>query len=268
MARTLRKQLSGWKPTAARIPGFVPWQAASPPPGSYDPTIDANYAAAGRGLFDLRQDVERANTRAGSDLSLAVGADGTSGVGQQKAWSLADNMRSRTRSQEDHGTATANLTRQYGNLGRSQAQQAQQAGAVGGGGLAQALLKRTANQGREQAGLDTSLSRTLADLSQSDQRIEKSAEDRVGGLTLDYNRGVEDRNQVQVPRAQREYTQFGLDSERQRSFQAAGAGLFEAPRRPANEFKSPGGTSYRVLKGKNGNKFMLADGRIVSARPA
>lgn len=268
MAKTLRKVLrtSGWKPTAAKVPGFMPWQAASPPPGSYDPTIDANYAAAARGLGDLRQDVERTNTRSANDLSLAIGADGQSGIGQQKAWSLSDNMRSRTRSQEDHGTATANLGRQYGNLARSQGQQAQQAGAVGGGALSDALLKRTANQGREQSGLDTSLSRTLADLSTSDQRIEKSAQDRVGNATLDYGRGVEDRNQVQVPRAQREYTQFGVDSEKQRSFQASSNGLYQAPVRPANEFKSPGGTAYRVLKGRT-TRFMLPNGQIVSTRP-
>lgn len=244
----------------------MPWQAASPPPGSYDPTIDANQNAAWRGLGDLRQDVERTNTRSANDLSLAIGADGQSGIGQQKAWSLSDNMRSRTRSQEDHGTATANLGRQYGNLARSQGQQAQQAGAVGGGALADALLKRTANQGREQSGLDTSLSRTLADLSTSDQRIEKSAQDRVGNATLDYGRGVEDRNQVQVPRAQREYTQFGVDSEKQRSFQASSNGLYQAPVRPANEFKSPGGTAYRVLKGRT-TRFMLPNGQIVSTRP-
>lgn len=265
MAKTLRKVLRtpGWKPTAAKIPGFVPWQAVSPPPGTYDPTIDANRDAASRGLFDLRQDTERANTRAGGDLGLA-----TEGVNQSRGWSLADNMRTRTRSQEDHGTATENLGRQYTNLGRSQAQQAQQAGAVGGGALAQALLKRTANQGREQKGLDTTLARTLEGLSTSDQRINKSADDRIGGLTLDYNRGVEDRNQVQLPRAIREDTQFGIASEKQRAFQASSNGLFDAPVRAANEFKSPGGTSYRVLKGKKGNRFQLPDGRIVNARPA
>ena len=240
----------------------MPWQSASPPPGSYDPTIDANYAAAARGFGDLRQDTERGNTRSANDLSLGVG-----GVQQQRDWSLSDNMRSRTRSQEDHGTATANLGRQYGNLARSQGQQAQQAGAVGGGALAQALLKRTANQGREQQGLDTSLSRTLADLSQSDQRIQQSADNRIGAMTLDYGRGVEDRNQVQVPRAQRELTQFGIDSERQRSFQASNAGLFQAPSRPANEFRSASGAAYRVLRGRTGNRFMLANGQIVSARP-
>ena len=268
MAKTLRKVLrtSGWRPTAAKVPGFVPWQSASPPPGSYDPTIDANYAAAARGLGDLRQDVERENTRGANDLSLAIGADGQSGIGQQKAWSLSDNMRSRTRSQEDHGTATANLGRQYGNLARSQGQQAQQAGAVGGGALADALLKRTANQGREQSGLDTSLARTLGSLGESDRRIIKSAEDRVGAATLGYDRGVEDRNQVQVPRAQREFTQFGIDSEQQRAFGASNAGLYRAPVRPANEFKSAGGTSYRVLKGKT-TRFMLPNGQIVSTRP-
>lgn len=59
----------------------MPWQAASPPPGSYDPTIDANQNAAWRGLGDLRQDVERTNTRSANDLSLAIGADGQSGIG-------------------------------------------------------------------------------------------------------------------------------------------------------------------------------------------
>ena len=245
----------------------MPWQSASPPPGSYDPTIDANYNAAYRGYTDLQDQTAEDNRRAGLDVGLAVGADEQSGVGQRKAWSLSDNMRDRTRAAEDHGTATANLGRQYGNLARSQGQQAQQAGAVGGGALADALLKRTANQGREQTGLDTSLARTLGSLGESDRRIIKSAQDQVQQIGQRYDYGVADRNLAAGDlRAGREFRQFGIDSEKQRSFQASSNGLYQAPVRPANEFKSAGGTSYRVLKGKT-TRFMLPNGQIVSTRP-
>lgn len=257
------KRSGGFKQTAATIPGFTPYTAALPPEGTYDPTLDANYGAAARGYGDLLQDTERANTRAGNDLTLGLGA-----IDQSKGYSLADNLRTRERTNQDYGTATTALGKRYSDLGARQAESAQQAGAVGGGALADALLKRTANQGVDQAGLDTAKNRTLADLLTSDQRITQSAADRGGALTLDYNRGVEDRNQVTVPRAARELTQFGIDTTRQKGFQASTSGLWQAPTRAANEFKSPGGTPYRVLKSSKGNKYMLPNGTIVTTRPA
>lgn len=257
------KRAGGFKQTAATIPGFTPYSAALPPEGTYDPTLDANYGAAARGFGDLQQDTERANTRAGNDLTLGLGA-----IDQSKGYSLADNLRSRERTVQDYGTATTALGKRYSDLGSRQAESAQQAGAVGGGALADALLKRTANQGVDQAGLDTTKNRTLADLLTSDQRITQSAADRGGALTLDYNRGVEDRNQVTVPRAARELVQFGIDTTRTKGFQASTSGLWQAPARAANEFKSPGGTSYRVLKTSKGNKYMLPGGTIVTTRPA
>lgn len=257
------KRSPGFKQTGATLGGFTPYAGALPPAGTYDPTLDANYAAAVRGFGDLQRNTERDNTRAGNDLTLGLGA-----IKQRQGYSLADNLRTRTRTNEDYGTATTALGKSYSDLGARQAESAQQAGAVGGGALADALLKRTANQGVQQATLDTSKNRTLADLLQSDTRINQAAKDQGGALTLNYGRGVEDRNQVQVPIAQRELTQFGIDTTAQKGFQAAQSGLYVAPTKAANEFRSPGGTPYRVLKTSKGNKYMLASGQIVAKRPA
>lgn len=247
----------------SHVPGFAPYQPAVPPWGTYDPTLDANLGAATRGFNDLTADTERQNTRSANDLTLGIDA-----VNQQKGYSLADNLRTRERTNADYGTATTALGKRYSDLGNAQAQGAQQAGVVGGGALADALLKRTANQGVDQAGLDTTRNRTLADLLTSDNRIGQAATDKIGGLTLDYNRGVEDRNQVALPRASRELTQFGIDTTAQKGYQASSSGLWQAPPKPTNEFTSPGGQAYRVLKSSKGNKFMLPDGTIVTKRPA
>ena len=121
-----------------------------------------------------------------------------------------------------------------------------------------------------QSGLDTTRNRTLADLLQSDQRIGDTAKERTDALTRDYRQGVQDRNEVQLPRAFGELNQFGIDTTKQKGYEASHSGLWQAPQRPSNEFRSPGGKSYRVLKSSKGNKFMLLDGTgtIVGQRPA
>ena len=259
----------GFAPTSAVLPP-VAWQPQLPPQGTYDPTLDANYAAADRGYTDLQASSLLADTRGLNDYNLAAGTDGTTGVNLQRGYSLADNLRTRDRTNQDYGTATTALGKSYADLGARQGEQAQQAGAVGGGALADALLKRTANQGVQQAGLDTTRNRTLADLLQSDQRINTSANNAIDQLKLGYDRGVWDRNKVDLPKASRELTQFGIDTTTQKGYQASASGLWQAPPKPTNEFKSPSGKSYRVLKGSKGNKFMLLDGTgtIVGQRPA
>src|SRR3954466_9226666 len=51
--------------------GFKPFvPPTKPPPGWYDPSLDAQQRAAQRGLGDLEQDTEKSQTRATSDFNL------------------------------------------------------------------------------------------------------------------------------------------------------------------------------------------------------
>jgi hypothetical protein len=104
------RQFKPWKP-------YVP---PKPPAGSYDPALDAQRAAAQRGLGDLTQDVETAGTRANVD----------------------------------YGRSTELLKQAYGRLGVRQEEQAATSGVIDGGALLQAAAKRAANESTEQTGLD------------------------------------------------------------------------------------------------------------------
>ncbi len=251
--------------------GFTPWDPAQKPPsGTYDPTLDANLRGAQRGFGDLTDDKQRDDTRALNDYGIAQHQ--IRGSLQQ---ALNDVFTSRTRAQENYATATQGLQRQYTQQGQAQAQGAQAAGVVGGGALAQALLKRTQNQAIDQKGLDTQQQRTLSDLMQSEDRAKYAANDQQAALKLGFDRGVEDRSTT-FQRAGRELTSFGTDTAEQRAFQAGQTGWVNQS--PANEFRSAKGTPYRVLMSKDwlvgpGGKrtrkiYMTADGTRSLTRPA
>lgn len=251
--------------------GFAPWNPGQKPPsGTYDPTLDANLRGAQRGLGDLTLDTERDNTRALNDY----------GIGQHQirgalASALTSNAISENRLRQDTATATSNLQRQYAQQGQGQAQAAQAAGAVGGGALAQALLKRTANQARDQQGIDQQQQRGLSDLMRSADQARYAANDQLGALKLGYDRGVEDRGTA-LTRAGRELTSFTTDTAEQRAFQAGQTGW--SNQAPSNEFRSASGKPYRVITSKNwligpdGKRtkkiYMNPDGSRSLVRPA
>lgn len=172
----------------------------SPPPGSYDPAIDAQIGQANRGLGDLL-----------SQYIQNYGEPGTAGggrVNQDYQSGLATVLRGRERATTDYGTNTASLGRSYAQLGASQSQHAQAAGVASGGALAQALAKRQANQGIAQGSLDTGFGRYA-----QDSALRQTA------LGTQFSRGLEDAN-VQLATAGRENTQFGLDANAQKFYQA------------------------------------------------
>lgn len=122
---------------------------------------------------------------------------------------------------EDYNTNVAALTKHYTDLGTAQGEQANAYGVVpGGGALLQAAAKRAANQATDQGNLDSTYNRSIADL----------------GNTL--------------TRAQREDVFYGQDVGAQKNFQAQQAG-YAAPTGPSNEYTSPSGQSYRVVR-RNG----------------
>lgn len=245
--------------------GFTPFDSgAKPPSGTYDPSLDAALRGAERGYGDLTADAGTADLRAGSDIGLLARQNY-----EQRTQLVQDTTRNRNRLNEDYTTNTQSLARRYMQQGQAQAQSGQAAGVAGGGALAQALLKRTANQGIEQKGLDTSRDRGLADLQSAQDRGLSDLMRSYDYAKLGYDRGVEDRR-TSVQRGGRELGAFRTDTAEQRAFQAGQTGWEN--RGPANEFLSPTGKAYRVLVQKDGKRkrkiYLTPDGRRSLVRPA
>lgn len=252
---------------ARRSYRFTPYQPPQPPAGSYDPALDSQKQAAGRGLLDMRQDLETQGTRALSDYGT-----GTEALGRNYQDSLNQTGAARTRENEDYSRNVGLLTRRYGQLGDQQTEQANAAGVINGGALLQSAAKRSENQGIEQTGLDTAHRRTLEDLTAREASVTADEGAQAGQLALTLNRGGEDRT-TQLQRALRENSAFGLDLNAQRAYQAAGSGWAPPGRgqpggMPKNEFVNAAtGAHTRVII--RGNERLTVDpsGNILSRRP-
>lgn len=231
------------RPTPPKAP--AKWTApTSPPPGKYDPAIDAQVAQTGRGLQDLLSDYVRDYGEPGTALGGRTGED--YGLGKQRAFtslsqglqdvgrgseqSLADLLTARTRAGEDYASNIAGVQRGFAQLGAQQGQAARAAGVQRGGALAQALAKRTSNEAIARAPIDTGYQRFGEDsaLAESrlgenqrlaEQRLWQGATDTRGALDRGYLRAGEDAA-TQLARAGREAAQFGLDANAQRLYQA------------------------------------------------
>lgn len=194
----------------------------SPPPGTYDPAIDAQVGQANRGLADLLVDYTRdygepgtaLGGRAGEDLQLGK-ADVERGYGR----SLADLLTGRSRGAEDYGRSVQTLDRNFARLGSAQTQAARAAGVQRGGALAQALAKRAENKAIERQPLDTNFARFNQDSALAQGRLGEDRGLALGGLDRGFLRGADDANTT-LARAQRENAQFGLDANAQRFYQA------------------------------------------------
>jgi hypothetical protein len=180
---------------ARRRRTFTPYRPPTPPAGSYDPSLDAQLAAARRGLSDLQGQIGTQQARDVTDYAAQQEA-----LGQQAGYNREDlsaapgsrdfaGARSRT---EDYNRNVAMLTRQYGQLGRNQLQGANQAGVIRGGALLQSAAKRAENQAIDRQPLDTNYQRFLADNTQHSADAEDYATQaagsrtRLGRLALDY----------------------------------------------------------------------------------
>jgi hypothetical protein len=226
----------------------------SPPPGTYDPALDAQLRAAQRGYGDLTLDTEQGAQRGQSDYVTST-AEAT----QNRDRSLADILRSRARESTDYDTSTTGVKRRYGQLGDVQSEQAGATGQTRGGGLAAALAARTANQGIEQGALDTQHARFGEDSSLSETRTHQDYEAPDTGifakLQSAYQRQQDDAA-TGLTRAGRELTFFGQDTGEAKFAQAAQAG-YQPP--TAGFTAKPGVDS----KGNRGTWHTYPDGRKV-----
>ncbi len=237
---------------------FTPFRAStSPPPGTYDPALDAQLRAGGRGLFDLEQDTSLMNERELDDYLL-----GQQELQRQRDEGLADLVRARTQSRENYDSDLGALTRNYQRLGNSQDQSAAVAGVSSGGALVQAAQKRAANQEVDKKPIDTNYNRFVEQAGIDEQRLQEGFGRGMGQLATGYERGYTDRNLVQLPRAQREQSFFGQDIGEQRFFQAKQGG-FVPPTKPVNE-KTRAGLTFQVQGMKKPpaqRKYTLPTGR-------
>lgn len=256
---------------------WQPWQApTAPPPGTYDPTLDATLGQAGRGLGDFQQDTERNSARSSNDYIR-----GRADVQRDAGWGREDLTRSRDRGLfdvgqartyegQDYGRSIQGLDRSYGRLADSQAEQINAAGLSGGGASLQAARKRAENlawdrqpidtgHGRAVAGFDTATGRLNEDYGTQTGRLNDTEQRQLGALDLGQQRYSEDSGTA-LSRAAREYDAFSQDTGAARFYQAAGTG-WTPPPRPAGEGHR-GNVNYRRLPD---GRAMLPDGRIVSA---
>lgn len=229
-----------------------------PPTGFYDPALDAQRGSASRGLGYLEQDTELAGARAAQDYTFGTedlrrGLDRTNfDLAQQRDRGYADLDTQLSRGTQDYDRSITGLTRSYQQLGRRQAEGSRAAGVLSGGMALKAAAVRAQNQAIDREPLDTSFRRMGEDIGRDRTRLGEDI-DTAGGrayqdwnigtgrLGVDYNRGVTDRATT-LGRAGDENTQFGLDLDAQRLFQATQAGWVppKNPGTPAGKY-SPGG---------------------------
>lgn len=159
-----------------------------PPPGTYDPGLQAQIEQAQRGLLDTQQDVhtdirharrdtqttihgERRDTHRSMQDARRTRHQSLQNLGLERhgtnidfARNLYDLGVAQQRGTQDFQTATENLNRKYDILGIRQAESANARGiGAEGGAAAASAAKRTANQATEQRPLQTDFERMMAD---------------------------------------------------------------------------------------------------------
>ncbi len=223
---------------------YTPWQPGLPPSGSYDPAIDATLDQAIRG-----------------NTYLVGGQAGVQGASQ---YDYGDLDQAQRRSEEDYaiglegigrsrGRTLSDLQLSFDRLANKQ-KQAFAAAGLRGGGVAQALKARRANQERDQ-------SRIYEDYGNPNVQGDFGVHGR--SLQLGLTRGTEDRT-TQAGRAQTELDAFKAASRNSAWAQATQNNPFlTQPTRPRNEH-TVGGQTYRLIRAKHG----LYKGQVVKLLPS
>ncbi|WCB94490.1 hypothetical protein DSM104299_03227 [Baekduia alba] len=206
-------------PATTKPPTFTATPTTvTPPAGYYDPALDAQGRASGRGLDQLLQDLGKAGTRADDQLRIDKGQ-----ITQGRDWSLADLLTGKNREGEDYSTATNDLSTSFKRLASSQAGNALQAGVGEGGTFAAAKAARDTNQAHDQSGLDTQHTRFGEDYSTQTGRVKTSSQQQLDDADRLYGYGVVDRADT-GQRATNENTFFGQDLGAQKQYQAGQQG--------------------------------------------
>lgn len=230
---------------------FIPTRVPErPPPGSYDPALDAAEGQTQTGFSDLLDDAAKKRTRGLGDYGLSRGD-----LTRQRDERLADVGRSRTRGEEDFASRLGGLQRQFRILGDNQRQAANARGVSQGGTLAASAAKRAENEAYDRQPLDVARTRLGEDLDQDVTRTGEAHDRGVGALDLNYQRtfGPGQDMDVALARAARDTGQFSIDTGRSRNFQAMQNNYDPLADKPRNEFTTYGAggerLDYRTLGG-------------------
>ena len=220
---TLQGVISGRLPVRN---GIIQYPAPRPPAGSYDPILNAQARASGRGLGDLTRDIERQRERGAEDYGTQ---GGLLDRGQDRT--LADILTGETRTREDKDRAIADLDLQYDRLATRQAEGARVAGVTSQGLLNKSAQVRDANETRDQQPILTSFNRAMQDFGTARTRTGEDYGTQKSLLDRDYGRtyGQFGDLTTQLTRAGRENQFFRQDIAEQRAYQAAQTG-WKAPK--------------------------------------
>jgi hypothetical protein len=281
---------------------WKPWHPPLPPAGSYDPGLDSQLAAGGRGLQDLRYDTGIQGGRNRTDYELQRGDvqqgydRGVQDLGVQRAQTMQGFDRSgqdlataRTRGTEDYNSNVALLQRSYSRLAGQQQQQQNQAGVLRGGAVLQAAAKRAANEATDRQPLDRNYQRFLGDntvagtrlgedrtaagtaFDTQGARLGENRDTEFGRLGLQLTRGTEDLTTA-LSRATREQKALGIDTTAAQAAQAS-AGGWAPPGRgekggmPSNEYVDrTSGEHRRIIIQGNERLVVGPDGRVLDRR--
>lgn len=167
--------------------------------GSYNPLLDIELNAGKRGLSNTLEDLGTKNVRGEQGYLLGKGE-----VERQQA-----------QQGQEHAKALAALLQNYERLGSRQKEQANTAGVLRGGALAQAAAKRAANEGKAKEPIEEGYARSQ----ESDQRA-------LAKLALGRQQEVEDIG-TQGSRAEREQNQYGIDTRTVEGTEAANYGYLD-----------------------------------------
>lgn len=268
-----------------RVPGTPaavgpsPWAPpTSPPPGTYDPSLDFQGENQALGFQYAQQDLPQNFGRAYQDFHEAFNQ-----ASQKHLANLGALGQALSRANTDYSTNTQALGTSYANLGTAQAEKARAAGVASGGAALQSAQKRQANQSTDQGKLDQAIQRFHEDNSLATGQENQSWQSLVGALSGDtpeqqimadpsqygslgqaYGRRLQDLT-TGGDRAQAENALFTDQLNRAKTYSAQQAGLL--PTLPSGSYATlPGGLQNYLFGGVNyeqapGSQFLTPTGR-------
>ncbi len=192
---------------------YTPERPAKPPLGTYDPGLDAQERAAGRGLRYLKEDIARMGFREREDMVTSLGlldrsksrstqdlglsrdrgmeninlgeSRGLEDLGVSRSRGLEDFQLQEQRGNRDLDTQLNTLFRESDILGQRQGQDINAAGVLRGGTSRAAAKKRAENLAFAREPIDTARTDLMGDLQRGRGRLEEDYGTQSGRLTAD-----------------------------------------------------------------------------------
>lgn len=215
-ARTRR--LPGYKPPPG--PGSAPYSYEAPPvpAAAYNPTLDIELEAGKRGTANTIEDL--LTKRARGDAGFAI----DQGELQRQEGEQAG----------AHDRALKAIAQGFQRLGVRQTEGANAAGELRGGALLQAAQKRAANEAQARQPVDIS----YAQQQDANRRT-------LARLALAHQQEGEDTS-TGIGRAEREQTQFGIDTKKVENREATNNGYLDSGGVIARMSRQPGAGFVRI----------------------